>query len=94
MQLVYSLKAIDKFCSSVSEAENTNENNIQLIRRALPRVIEERLSDRQKDCIRLYYFENLNMNQTAAALGIERSTVSRTLKRARSKIKLSLEYII
>lgn len=94
MKLVYSLKAMDKFCSSLSEDENTNENSLLLIKHVLPRVIEEKLSDRQKECIRLYYFEQLKMNEVANLMGIDRTTVSRTLKRGRNRIKMSLEYLL
>lgn len=94
MQLVHSLEIMDKFCSADFGENNSNEERIALLKQALPKVIENRLSERQKECVRLYYFENMNMQQTAAALGIERSSVSRTLKRARQRIKLSLEYLI
>ena len=94
MQLVHSLKAMDKFCPFTYEEISTNEQRLNIVREALPKVIENRLTERQKECVRLYYFENKNMEQTATALGIERSSVSRTLKRARQRIKTSLEYLI
>lgn len=94
MQLVHSLELMDKFCPVSYDEVNSNEERLNLVKQALPKVIENRLSERQKQCVRLYYFENMNMEQTAAALGIERSSVSRTLKRARDRIKTSLEYLI
>ena len=94
MQLVHSLELMDKFCPVTLDEVNSNEERLNLVKQALPKVIENRLSERQKECVRLYYFENMNMEQTAAVLGIERSSVSRTLKRARNRIKTSLEYLI
>lgn len=94
MTLIHSNQLLENLSGAAAYEGETNELRVQILRSALPKVIENRLSSRQRECVKLYYFENLNMAQTAKRLGIERSTVSRTLKRARENIRLSLEYIL
>ena len=42
--------------------------------------------------LHLYYYEQLNMVQIAARLGVNKSTVSRTLCRARRRLHHILQY--
>ena len=48
------------------------------------------LPDRYKQVILLYYFQELTMQETAAALGLSQSTVQRRLKKAEALLKTSL----
>ena len=56
------------------------------------RVIKEELTERQEEVIRLYYLEGMKMTGIADRLGICPSTVSRTLKRGRGRIRKYLKY--
>jgi RNA polymerase sigma factor (sigma-70 family) len=83
----------DMFMLLNSRAES--EGNSQLRRtakKALKRVIEEQLSDRQKQYLVLYYFEDRDMPTIAKMFGVNVSTVSRTINRARQNIFKYMKY--
>lgn len=46
-----------------------------------------RLTERQQECVRLYYFEGRTLVQTAEILGLNPATVCRHLQRARANLK-------
>ena len=50
-----------------------------------------RLPIRLREVILLYYYQHMNVNETAEALGISQSSVSGRLKRGREKLKDALE---
>ena len=55
-------------------------------------AINEELTDRQRELISLYYLEQMSMTEIAGRLGLSPSTVSRTLKRGRFRLKKYLKY--
>jgi len=55
-------------------------------------AFETELTDRQRETARLYYFEQLSMHEIAKKLGVNVSTVSRTLRRARERLLRVLKY--
>ena len=63
---------------------------IQLQR--LRRAVRQELSPRQRETVEAYYFENKTMEQIARELGVNRSTVSRTLKRGVGNLERFLRY--
>lgn len=56
------------------------------------KIIEDELTQRQAELIRLYYANQCSMTEIAHRLGISPSTVSRTIKRGRVRIKKYLKY--
>lgn len=56
------------------------------------RVVEEELTDRQRETLIAYYFQDKNIPQIAKDRGVNKSTVSRTLKRAEAKLRRYLRY--
>ena len=60
--------------------------------RALREIVKEELSERQKQFIVLYYYENKTMAEIADICGVNVSTVSRTLRRARKNITDRMKY--
>ena len=58
----------------------------------LKRVIEAELTPCQKQTLTAYYFEKQTIPQIAAARGVQKSTVSRTLKRAEDRLRKYLRY--
>lgn len=52
-----------------------------------------RLSERQRDCILLYYGRNLNLSEIAEVFEITSSRVSQILSAARSELKASLQEV-
>ncbi len=59
---------------------------------ALRRAINSELTKRQKQLIGMYYLEQMPMQDIADELGLHISSVSRTIKRGRERLKSSLRY--
>ena len=79
---------------AVWRRENADDNSEQLsrLRRNLHRARERELTARQREMVALYYDRGLKMSQIARRLGVTQSTVSRTLKRARDRLRRYLRY--
>ena len=56
------------------------------------RVIREELTDLQREAIVGFYFQEQTIPQIAQSRGVNKSTVSRTLKRAEDKLRRFLQY--
>ena len=56
------------------------------------RVIREELTELQRETLLAYYFQELTIPEIAAQRGVHKSTVSRTLKRAETKLRRYLRY--
>lgn len=76
--------------------ENAEDNSRQLarLRRNLRLARQQELTARQQEMVRLYYDEGMTMPQIAAQLGVNRSTVCRTLRRARERLYRFLRYTL
>ena len=75
---------------------NAGDNGEQMTRlhRNLRRAREEELTERQREMVGLYYDQGMTMPQIAERLGVSRSTVSRTLRRARDRLYRFLRYTL
>lgn len=62
------------------------------LHRLLAAAIEQELTPRQAQMVRMYFLEQRSMREIAAMLGIYPSTVSRTLYAARTKLKRCLRF--
>lgn len=69
-----------------------NGSQLHQLRRNLVQAMEEELTQRQKQVLFLYYEEGLNMREIGQLLGVDRSTVSRTLKRGEARLQRCLRY--
>lgn len=58
----------------------------------IQRVIQEELTELQRQTLIAYYFQEQTIPQIAAERGVHKSTVSRTLKRAEQKLRRYLRY--
>ena len=56
------------------------------------RVIDEELTPLQRETLLDYYIRQENIPEIAAKRGVNKSTVSRTLKRAEQKLRRYLKY--
>mgnify|MGYP000558130270 CR=1 FL=1 len=59
---------------------------------ALRGAINSELTKRQKQLIGMYYIEQMPMQDIADELGLHISSVSRTIKRGRERLKSALSY--
>lgn len=71
-----------------------NSDQLERLRRNLRRAREQELTPRQREVLALYYDRGLNMPQIARKLGVNRSTVSRTVKRAKERLYRCLRYAL
>ena len=69
--------------------QNGSDNSAERerMKQILHRAIKLELTERQRDCIIMYYIKRMNMNDIATALGLTKSTVSRHIKSGISKLK-------
>ena len=58
----------------------------------LRRVIEAELTPCQRQTLTSYYFRQLTIPQIAKEQGVNKSTVSRTLRRAEDRVRRCLRY--
>lgn len=74
-----------RLLTETAETESNTELR-KIAKRAMKKVIEEELTTRQKQFIVLYYYKQMDMPTIAKECGVNISTVSRTLNRARQNI--------
>ncbi len=85
----------DKEIYRIFNDNQSTESNTEvrlLAKKAMKRIIEEQLTARQKQILVLYYYEDIDMTAISEMLGINVSTVSRTLKYARNNLLRYLRY--
>ena len=58
----------------------------------LRRVIEKELTQKQREVIVAYYFQDMTIPEIAAQRGVQKSSVSRCLRRAEKRVRLCLRY--
>lgn len=78
----------------IGDAAESNSVQHNLMIKVMRNVIENELSKRQRQMITLYYFQKMNIPEIAKMLGVNRSTVSRTISRGRRNIMEKLKYFI
>ena len=71
-----------------------SDNSAQMsrVKRNLLRALREDVTPRQREMLLLYYGEQLNMRQIGTRLGVDKSTVSRTIKRGERRHQRCLRY--
>lgn len=74
------------------EGYGDNDETLERLKRNLRIAQQEVLTLRQKQILELYYGQGLTMGQIALKLGVNRSTVSRILKRSRKRLYYVLRY--
>lgn len=75
------------------EAQSNSEKR-RMILKIMRSVIENELTERQSEMITLYYFKQMNIPEIAEMLGVNRSTVSRTISRGRRNILEKMKYFV
>jgi len=79
------------YARALSE-ENTNGETLQRLKRNLLIAMRQELSERQREYIQLYYVEGLNMKQIGERTGVDKSTVSRTIRRGEEQLRRCLRF--
>lgn len=71
-------------------ADNSDEHS--RLRRNLAIALREDVTEKQRQALLLYYAEGLNMQEIGARLGVDKSTVSRNIKRGERRLRRCLRY--
>ena len=79
------LYAADMALYSMQMASD-NSKEISRLKRNLIRALQEDVTERQRQTLLMYYAQGYNM------LGVDRSTISRTIKRGERRLQRCLRY--
>ena len=69
-----------------------NEADLRRLRRNLRLAREEELTPRQRQVMELHFEKEMSVTQIARELGVNKSTVSRTLRRGKRRLRHCLRY--
>ena len=69
-----------------------NKDQINRLKRNLTRALRQDITAKQRQYMMLYYGQNMSMEAIAKEFGVNKSTVSRTLKRGRQRLYRCLRY--
>lgn len=72
--------------------EENNEEQLGRLKRNLVRALRHDITPRQRQYMIMYYGKCMNIPQIAGELGVNKSTVSRTLERGRRRLYRCLRY--
>lgn len=71
---------------------STNKKAIDNMKHLLSIAMACELTQRQRECLVLYYYDNKRMNEIASILSVAPSTVTRHIKAAQKKLKNIARY--
>ena len=76
--------------------DNAGDNDCELTRlkRNLRIARSDELTERQQQILRMNFEQNMSVTEIARALGVNKSTVSRTLLRAKGRLYRCLRYAL
>lgn len=77
--------ALRRFLRDVDEGEGTTA-------RRLKKALHTELTPRQREYVERYYLRQMRMQDIAEEMGVNVSTVSRTIKRGRARLHRCLRY--
>ena len=84
--LIFSVKNFEQINS------NNNSQKYRDMLKIIKKIIQNDLTQRQKECLIMYYKKNLNIIKISKILGICPSTVWRHIKISQKKIKNIIKY--
>ncbi len=79
------------YARALSE-ENTNAEELSRVKLALFRALNEDITEKQRRYLLRYYGEGKNMVEIGEEFGVDKSTVSRTIKRGEARLRRCLRY--
>ncbi len=74
------------------QMSSDNSGEISRLKRNLLRALKEDVTPRQRQLLLMYYGQGLNMREIGERLGVDKSTVSRTIKRGEKRLQRCLRY--
>lgn len=74
------------------EADMNPDDDYSRLKRMLHKAIQENLKPKAREYLTAYYFQNLTMEEIAEMHGVNKSTVSRSIKFAEQRLRNVLQY--
>lgn len=74
------------------EQSGDNSQRLERLSHNLPLAVQQELTPCQRRILEMRYYQNMRVTDIARELGISKSSVSRTLRRARDRLYRSLRY--
>lgn len=93
-EMTYSDRNYGELTCWLREAAGDNASEQRRLRRNLRTARASELTARQQQVLTMRYEQGLRVTQIAAALGVNKSTVSRTLRRAEHRLERYLRYAL
>lgn len=87
--ILFDMKQLERW----KQGDEDNSERLCRLRRRLPEAMEE-LTPRQRQMLRLQYEEELTVTDIARRLGVNKSSVSRCLRRARQGLYSRLRFTL
>ena len=69
-----------------------NSRELSQLKRNLIRALHEDITEKQRAVLLLYYAERYNMREIGEKMGVDKSTISRTIKRGERRLQRCLRY--
>ncbi len=69
-----------------------NSGEISRLKRNLIRALREDVTEKQRQVLLMYYGQGMNMREIGEKLGVDKSTISRTIKRGEKRLQRCLRY--
>lgn len=76
----------------LSNHGSDNRPELARMKRILSRAIRHELTDRQRQCLTMYYLDGIRMKDIAGTLGLSASTVTRHIAAATRKLRKIADY--
>ena len=83
---------IASLCLWRQEESGDNRERIRRLLRNLPLAVQQELTPRQREILRLRFTGGMSVTAIAEKLGLNKSTVSRSLARSMERLYKSLRY--
>ena len=81
--------AMAVYCRQIA---GDNSSEISRLKRNLLQALQEDVTPRQRQALLLYYEQGKNMREISEQLGVDKSTVSRTIQRGEQRLQRCLRY--
>lgn len=70
----------------------TNAGELNRMKESLRRALNEDITEKQRRYLMHYYGDGMSMEQIGARYGVDKSTISRTIKRGEGRLRRCLRY--
>ena len=82
----------ERYYESSRQMAGDNSRELSRLKRNLIRALQEDVTEKQRTALLLYYAEGYNMREIGEKLGVDKSTISRTIKRGERRLQRCLRY--